>query len=1242
MADTLETLEVKVEYNANGASGAIKETAAAVDELGGALGTALPQLKGFATALGKVKEIAQGLKGDAFSGFAKAINGVDASKVGGLATAMKDLKDAGNVKISAKLGENLGTLAGAIKAVDSEGISKLRQMAAAIKTLDGAGKINVSKTLGENISNVAAAADLLEQKHIDNITKFGNALKNMQGSKTSIGDKLPDQIRNVAAAVSEITDETLAKIDQLTAALGRLNGVNLSGLSSALKSQKSGSSSNAGNSGQKAAKDSELVPVKQTTAQMADEMWNALSPKGSLLTAITKVKDAFGSMFKLDPKAAKQAQSSLSTIQNILSRVGKTIKKVASSFASLAKQIGKKIKVGLDNTSVGRMISQFQHIKDSFGRIAFYRAIRSAIKYVTDALKEGVENAYWYSKTVGVATGYISEAYDAISSANFKMSNQLGAGWATLIATIQPIIMKIIALVTKAAEVVTQFFAIMGGKNTYLKAIDYTKNWADQTEDSSNKAQKAIKEWKNQLMGFDEINRLEEEDDNDNDNGNGKLPKIPNYGEMFEEVPIDSWIGDFFKELKDLWDNKEWAEMGRRLGEKLNELVDSVDWYGLGYKIGEKINALIQIAYNFLKTFDFKKFGTSIGKMIEGAIDAIDWETAGRLFIRKFTAMLDFIIGFIMTPGLWKRLAKAIGDFFKGALDEAREWLADQDFVLIAQTLGNGLLRILDRVRDEVKSHKDVFYSIGKAIGDMLSNIPWFDIFKDVFEIIWTVLKGLIAGLLDTKGGKVILAISAGIAAIKGLFAVGGIALTIAKFVGAFGGLSAAVPAVGTAVAGIGAALAPIMATGAIVLAVVAGVALISAAVIANWDKITAAAQKLGDSISSAWESIKQKTSEKWNEIKESVSEAWDNIKSTASKKWDEIKTTISKKVDNAKSEIVKQWDSVKAATSAKWDEIKNVMADKVGGAFEVVNEKFGAINEKIGQSLNTIKTSVTSKFTEIKQSATETFNNMAEGVSGSFNKVKDKIGTAAQGMKTGLVDTFNTMRNAVGSTLSNLVSETGNYLTKLGQGITSAKQSLLSTVSEMRTSVTNTINGFRDSATNIATSMKTSLNSALSSVSTQANTILNSAKTTVNSLTQTATRSLDSLKTNVSNTAQSITNTINTVANKINTVANNNIANAYATGSIYLTGFASGGFPETGELFVSRESGPEMVGQIGNRTAVANNDQIVEGIRQGVYDAVASAMANTSTSVPEIINKVFLDGREIRSSIRRIDRAYG
>ena len=79
---------------------------------------------------------------------------------------------------------------------------------------------------------------------------------------------------------------------------------------------------------------------------------------------------------------------------------------------------------------------------------------------------------------------------------------------------------------------------------------------------------------------------------------------------------------------------------------------------------------------------------------------------------------------------------------------------------------------------------------------------------------------------------------------------------------------------------------------------------------------------------------------------------------------------------------------------------------------------------------------------------------------------------------------------------------------------------------------------------------------------------------------------------------------------------------------------FAAGGFPTTGQMFVARESGPEMVGTIGGNTAVANNDQIVEAIALGVYQAVAQAMTEGENST--VIN---LDGEVLYRTIVKRDR---
>lgn len=70
---------------------------------------------------------------------------------------------------------------------------------------------------------------------------------------------------------------------------------------------------------------------------------------------------------------------------------------------------------------------------------------------------------------------------------------------------------------------------------------------------------------------------------------------------------------------------------------------------------------------------------------------------------------------------------------------------------------------------------------------------------------------------------------------------------------------------------------------------------------------------------------------------------------------------------------------------------------------------------------------------------------------------------------------------------------------------------------------------------------------------------------------------------------------------------------------------YASGGFPSMGEMFIAREGGPELVGTIGNKTAVANNDQIVAGIEGGVYRAMVAANATKQggTQTIRIINEI-------------------
>lgn len=78
----------------------------------------------------------------------------------------------------------------------------------------------------------------------------------------------------------------------------------------------------------------------------------------------------------------------------------------------------------------------------------------------------------------------------------------------------------------------------------------------------------------------------------------------------------------------------------------------------------------------------------------------------------------------------------------------------------------------------------------------------------------------------------------------------------------------------------------------------------------------------------------------------------------------------------------------------------------------------------------------------------------------------------------------------------------------------------------------------------------------------------------------------------------------------------------------------AGGGFPDTGQMFIAREAGPELVGRIGRRTAVANNDQIVQGIASAVRSAMVGVNSPNNGGTTRITVQNVLNGRAIGESV--------
>ena len=213
------------------------------------------------------------------------------------------------------------------------------------------------------------------------------------------------------------------------------------------------------------------------------------------------------------------------TVENINIKVNTNADKAARSLNSTANAVGN---VG---KAAKKVQSPLQNFVASLKRIAFYRFIRSIIKSITQAFQEGLQWAYQFSSGVADSGHRFAEAMDSIKTAGSTMKAQLGSAFIGLLAAIEPVIIQIINLVTRLADALSQIFAAFTG-STYLKAAEVPQKWAD----NAKKAGGAAKEWKNQLLGFDEINRLNEPSQGGGGGSTGVDPS-----QMFTSSPIEDW-----------------------------------------------------------------------------------------------------------------------------------------------------------------------------------------------------------------------------------------------------------------------------------------------------------------------------------------------------------------------------------------------------------------------------------------------------------------------------------------------------------------------------------------------------------------------------------------------------------------------------------------------------------------------------------------------------------------------------
>ena len=353
--------------------------------------------------------------------------------------------------------------------------------------------------------------------------------------------------------------------------------------------------------------------------------------------------------------AAKQFRS----LSSALSGVRNAGRSVASGGTSKAvSNIGKSAKSATG--SIGKLFS-------SIKRIAVYRLLRTAIKEVAQAFEEGLKNAYNFSKGVG---GTLASTLDMVSTKSLTMKNQLGAAFGSLLETIAPILLQIINLIREAASAISMLFAAFSGGD-YLIAKDVAQSWDDATG--------SLKKYKNTILGFDEINRLNDE------TGGGSKTKL-DVNNMFEIGTISQSVQDFVDTVKSLIEHDNWKSLGMFLAQKVNDAVEELDTDQLGATLGDKIDAAIKVASGFVERLDATNLGDAVAVCVNSAIEQISFGDLGSVIVSWFTNKIDFAIGFIRRLNT-KQLGGSISAFITGAFQTATNWINSKDWTDSGETL---------------------------------------------------------------------------------------------------------------------------------------------------------------------------------------------------------------------------------------------------------------------------------------------------------------------------------------------------------------------------------------------------------------------------------------------------------------------------------------------------------------------------------------------------------------------------
>lgn len=537
------------------------------------------------------------------------------------------------------------------------------------------------KNVANSLSGIRFSQDI-----ISGISAAASAMQGLASATTAFqngGDAggafsgFATAVNNLATACKSLTQEDVAK---------------LQAVANVMNSSSSGSWANAQSGVQNAQAAANNAPASGTQGTTA---------------AVSSMSSASGSL-----------KSAYSSIKNTISNVSAAVSKLSKTFS-------------LAQTPVGKFVS-------SLMRVAKMRLLRTIISSITSGASTGLKN-------LANASAEANATLSQLSSASLTLKNSVGGALYSALAGVVGMLQTIINAAVSAMNWINMLFSALGGSATFKKATSATQQYASSLGGAAGGA-KALKQELmgfdeiNSLTpdssgggggggaGSLDYGSMFEESAIDAD----LLKAIETADFTLIGKKLASKINTALASVD--WDKyiKKGARLGQSLATFINGAVEELDADTIGRAIAGVVNTGLTTVNTFVRTTNWSGLGSKIKLILKKAINSINAKDVGEFIAAKFKIALGFLAGLIPSSAEeWDEVTTWVADALNAAIAD----ISTEDIkTVIVGVIQGGLSLITSLGEAHVLSN--IGAAVLTAIEDALDEISADDIQKAAQAII--------------------------------------------------------------------------------------------------------------------------------------------------------------------------------------------------------------------------------------------------------------------------------------------------------------------------------------------------------------------------------------------------------------------------------------------------------------------------------------------------------------------------